>query len=554
MTGPPEGQPPPSPEIWRYHAERRQVDQSEGHSDLARDQGARHAGVHGDYTLRDFLTVLFKQKRLITTFVVVAMTTVVIGLIVKRPTYEATAAVLVKKTRAEMPLTPTRSDPIIVQMSQEDLNSEVEILKSRSLVESALDKLGDPPGRGPGLLARAKGSVKRALGMPVLSDFEQQVVYLQERLSFSLVPRSNVIEIGFRSQSPDRAAEVVSALLDEYLTYRVEVHQAKQAASFFEAQTDTAERRLEEAENALEEYTQGAGMSMSHEEQIQLGLRKLDQFERALADAFVDLSEDENRVTALQDRLAGVPERLPTAYRMNQDPETEQLRADLVGLRRERDELLTRFSPTSLFVRELDTRIHQAEERLDEAEARLGGINRTELNDVHQELKSQLLTAQADLAGTRARYDALRVQVEALRSEVKNLNEKSFDLTRLIREATTAEQEYLLYRQKRDEALVSRAMDQQNMVSVSIAREPRRPLTPIGFSKVGLLASALVLVSISGVAIGFARDFFDHSFTTGEELERRLAIPHLASVPELGDVRLAGTDVALPVVSHSHTR
>ncbi len=544
VTGPREGQPPP-PEIWRYHATRRQVDRSHVPAGLTRGPGGSPAGEYGNYTLRDFLTVLFKQKRIITTFFVAAMATVVIGLILKRPTYEATAAILVKRTRAEVPLTPTRTDAIVMQLSVEDLNSEVEILRSRSLVEAALAKLGAPPGESPGLLARAKGSIKRALGMPVLSDFEQQVIGLEQRLSFSLIPRSNVIEIGFRSRSPDRAAEVVSALVDEYLTYRVDVHRAKQAASFFDAQTETAERELAEAETALEEYTQAARVSMSHEEQMDLALRKLDQFERAVAEAYVEVQRDENRVAALEERLSGVPERLPTAYRLNQDPETEQLRANLVELRLERDDLLTRYSPTNVFVRELDARIEQAEERLREVEQRVGDINRTELNEVHQELKSQLLTAQAELAGTRARYYALRVQVEAFQAELDNLNEKSFDLTRLIREATAAEQAYLLYRQKRDEVHVSQAMDQQNMVNVSIAREPRRPLTPVGFSKLGLLASALVLVSIGSVAVGFARDFFDHSFTTGEQLEQRLDIPHLASIPRLREVHGVGTELAL---------
>lgn len=278
---------------------------------------------------------------------------------------------------------------------------------------------------------------------------------------------------------------------------------------------------------------------------MDLALRKLDQFERAVAEAYVEVQRDENRVAALEERLSGVPERLPTAYRLNQDPETEQLRANLVELRLERDDLLTRYSPTNVFVRELDARIEQAEERLREVEQRVGDINRTELNEVHQELKSQLLTAQAELAGTRARYYALRVQVEAFQAELDNLNEKSFDLTRLIREATAAEQAYLLYRQKRDEVHVSQAMDQQNMVNVSIAREPRRPLTPVGFSKLGLLASALVLVSIGSVAVGFARDFFDHSFTTGEQLEQRLDIPHLASIPRLREVHGVGTELAL---------
>jgi uncharacterized protein involved in exopolysaccharide biosynthesis len=228
---------------------------------------------------------------------------------------------------------------------------------------------------------------------------------------------------------------------------------------------------------------------------------------------------------------------LPTSDRRNLDSETEQISANLVELRLERDGLITRgYAPTNVRVRDLDSRIQLAQDRLDEAEQRVGDINRTELNVVHQQIKSQLLTAQADLAGTRAQYDALSSEVEAFRAQLDNLNERSFDLTRLMREATAAEQRYLLYRQKRDEARVSQAMDQQNMLNVSIAREPRRPLQPVGPSKAMILASALVLASIGGVGAGFTRDFLDHSFTTGEDLERGLEIRHLASIPDLAPV------------------
>jgi len=535
---------PLTPQIWRYHSQRRRGVSRLLASDLQQPSNTR--GSTGDYSIRDFLTVLFRHKQLIGTFFVAATVTVLLGLVLKRPMYETTAAILVKNNRAEVPLTTSRADAVMVPLSAEDLNSEVEILKSRQLVESSLRRLPRPSGNL-GIMARARRFVKGMLGSPTLSEFDQTVVALDKRLSFRVIPRSNVVEIAYLSHDPQWGADVVGALLDEYLTYRMQVHRNTQVVSFFTAQTDSAARQLADAETALEHYTQETNLSMSHDEQVQLALRKLDEFERALGEAYVDVQREENQVSALETRIQDVPERLPTAYRLNQDPATEQLSSNLIQLRSERDGLLTRgYSPSNVRVRDIEAQIDLATARLKEAEDRIGEINRTELNSVYQNLRSELLTAQARLAGAQARHDALRTQVESFRREVSTLNDKSFDLTRLMREADAAERAYLLYREKRDEATAAQMLDQQSMVNVSIAREPRPPLTPIGLSRMVLLLSALVLVSICSIGIAFLREFLDHSFSTGEALERRLGIAHLASVPELKTV---GAERALVPVS-----
>ena len=101
------------------------------------------------------------------------------------------------------------------------------------------------------------------------------------------------------------------------------------------------------------------------------------------------------------------------------------------------------------------------------------------------------------------------------------------------REAQAAEDNYLLYRKKHEEARISAAMDQEKFINVTIAQPAQIPLKPIPR---GLLLKLFLSVFIGvlggvGLAFGF-ENFLDRSFTTAEEIERKLGIPHIASIPE----------------------
>jgi uncharacterized protein involved in exopolysaccharide biosynthesis len=203
-----------------------------------------------------------------------------------------------------------------------------------------------------------------------------------------------------------------------------------------------------------------------------------------------------------------------------------------VGLELQRDALIQDFKPDSRQVRDIEEQIRLAEERLQEAKERVGSIDRTEINAVHQNLKSEMLRAEAQLEGARARYASLVDQVRAYRSELQTLNQKGFEIDKLTREAQSAEEAYLLYKKKFEEARISAGMDQQKLVNVSVAQPAERPLSPVAPETTLNVLLAIVLGAIGGLAIAFAADYLDHSFTTGQDLERYLEIPLLTSIPE----------------------
>ncbi len=56
---------------------------------------------------------------------------------------------------------------------------------------------------------------------------------------------------------------------------------------------------------------------------------------------------------------------------------------------------------------------------------------------------------------------------------------KHSDLEGLRRAAQAAEDDYLLYRKKHEEARISAAMDQERFINVSIAQPAQMPLRPV---------------------------------------------------------------------------
>ena len=497
----------------------------------------------GQHSLRDLLTIVFKRRSLILVVLFTVVTVVMLFSLSRPRTYKVTATLLVNEARAEIPLAPAASQQLIInRVSEQDLNSEIEILKSRRLIEDVVETVG----------VSASGSKKKSwvglgvsrlrslLGGTQLSKADSLVMRLQDGIEISVVRKSNVIKIAYQSEDPSWATQVVGTLTDRYLERRAERYQSPQAVSFFEQQMREAQRRLVESENALERYADEASITMvegpsnsdSLAPQKQLVMERLAGLESSLGEAEVELQSQRRQVASLQEMLRREPERLESSSRLNQDATTEEIQRALTALKLERDRLLQDFKPDSRHVRDIDTQIKMAEDRLEQTRGGLT-VSGTETNPVFMQLKGELLRAEAALEGTRARVSSLRIQVVEYRKVLDNLNAKAFDLESLHRNAQAAEDDYLLYRKKHEEARISAAMDQEKFINVTVAQPAQMPLKPEPRGlKMKLLLSVFVGL-LGGVGLAFGLEtFLDRSFTTAEDLEKKLGIPHIASIPE----------------------
>jgi len=117
------------------------------------------------------------------------------------------------------------------------------------------------------------------------------------------------------------------------------------------------------------------------------------------------------------------------------------------------------------------------------------------------------------------------------RDAAQQLGDQSIAQDRLLHDLKSAEDRYLLYVDKREEARIGDALDQGGILNVAIAEQPVVPQLPklseLSFGLIGLALAGTVSVSLA-----FVTDYLSPAFRTPDEVVDFLRAPVLASLPQ----------------------
>src|SRR6202012_5243513 len=89
-----------------------------------------------------------------------------------------------------------------------------------------------------------------------------------------------------------------------------------------------------------------------------------------------------------------------------------------------------------------------------------------------------LAKEEAAYAGLEARRQELSRQAEGYRAQLYKLAESTTEYDDLIRSEKEAEENYLLYARKTEEARIAESLDQEKIANVAIAESPTEPHLP----------------------------------------------------------------------------
>jgi len=125
-----------------------------------------------------------------------------------------------------------------------------------------------------------------------------------------------------------------------------------------------------------------------------------------------------------------------------------------------------------------------------------------------------------------------REQVSSYHAVAGRLEENAIAQHDLEQQIKAAEDKYLLYSNKREEARIGDALDQNGLLNVAIAQQPRVPALPVWSF---LAATSFSFIGACGfsTALVFVTDYFDPSFRTPAEVFEFLGSPVLASLPAI---------------------
>jgi protein tyrosine kinase modulator len=492
-------------------------------------------------TLRDIATPIFRHPKLVVvTFLSILLITVVAILLVPKG-YQAKMKILVKHDRADEAVSPGR-DAVISNpggVTEEEINSEVELLKSRDLLEKVVSICG--------LQTTLPGHIwQRLLGGPTIDIDEKQdndrnlsraVASLEEKLQIEPLKKTDLIQVTYESPDPELAARVLRTLGNVYLEKTVAVHRPPGAFEFFQAESQHYDQELQAAQAQLAKFDREKGVSDPQIEK-QFALQKLSEFEATYNATEVAIKEAENRAHVVQGQLGSTPEQTVSQVRISENqPLIQQLKTTLLDLELKRTALLKNFKPEYGPVQELQQQIDQTRETIKQAEQTPDREETEDRNPSYEWLRSELTKSNAELASLNARASETLHVITQYRKMLGMIDVDGAEQENLVREVKEAESNELLYKQKREEARIGDALDRQRIVNVAIAEAATVPALPAHPPWALTLLLGFLLACLVSPGVAFAADYFDPSLRTPDEVRDVLQIPVLASLPKEKDQR-----------------
>jgi len=484
---------------------------------------------------RDVAGVIFRHKLLIcATFLLVAVGSGVMAFLVPNE-YESRMKILVKNTRSDVPITPERttgsaSTPFINEVSENQVNSEIELLTSEDLLKQVVTECG---------LYKSDSSLLARLGLKEVNRTQAaQVEEASRRLAKDLVitpvKKANIIDVKYSSSSPATAAAVLRKVQDLYLEKHLKLHRPPGTYDFFKTKADEYEGELQAAEKERSSFQQSMNV-ISLTQQKEQTVQKLAEAKSRLMETRAYLREVTDRIAKVEQQLQNLQPRIVTQSRtLPNQYSAERLNTLIVELQNRRTQLLTKFRPDDRLVKEVDQQIKTTRAALEKASNEIATEQSTGLNPLRQTLETELARGRVDQAGAEGRQEMLAGQVGQYEAQLSRLEDSTAAYEDLNRKVKQSEESYQLYKQKEEEARITDELDENKITNVSVAEAPAQPQLPVRPNRLLNLILGLVLGALLSIGSVFIVELMRDTVLTPRELEVLTGKRVLVSVPKNG--------------------
>ncbi|HEX8415374.1 MAG TPA: polysaccharide biosynthesis tyrosine autokinase, partial [Sphingomicrobium sp.] len=471
--------------------------------------------------LRQYLRMVVRWRYVIIGFTAVCILLGLIATLLMTPKYTATASIEISRESSKV----TDIQGVEREASladQEFYQTQYGLLKSRSLSERVAQQLRLVDDRKFfelfGVDADAPALIVVNDRYPASGRLERLRVagkVLRDNLSISPTRLSRLVDVAFTSPDPALSAKIANAWSDNFI--RTNLERKVQATSYgrdlLQRQLGQAKERLDGSQRQLVNYasaeqiinlpaqSSGDGRITSERSIVADDLATLNS---ALSQATVDRIQAEARY-----RQAGAAGASTEALRNSAINSLRQRRAELAA---EYQRLMIQFKPEYPAAEALQSQIAQLDRSIGREEGRVTG------------------SLQADYREAAERERELNRKVDALKASYLDLRRRSIQYNIYQQEVDTNRALYDGLLQRFKEIGVAGGVGVNNISVVDAADVPQRPSSPRLL--INLLVSLLAGLGL-GAALAFGLEQMDEAIADPGEVERRLGLPLLGSVPKV---------------------
>jgi uncharacterized protein involved in exopolysaccharide biosynthesis len=464
--------------------------------------------------------------------------------------YETTAELLVRVGRenAETPATVQRGEVVSQGVRTADINSEVQILSSRTLVESVVDRVGpdafqavtQKPNSWLGYpkyylklsaraLKRQWSEVLIAAGLDKrITPREEAILRLSDGIKVEPVRDSDILTVKVRTPSPALCLVVMHTLLEAYMNRRMEIRRGSAGSDFFGTGLVQARKRLDGAQHVRAAVRARYNLTAPGE-QRSLDLKELNTLESEIEESKAEVAKLTSQRESLVNSSNGMSDQVKKEEVEAKNPVLQTIQERITALRVERAKIASHYQPGSEPLKKIDEELDSLSASLARESATVTSSVTSETNPTKRELASEIERQTAQLAGLQNRIKALSVPAGALEKQLQEREEGIDQLESAEREYRLAEQDYLTYSKRFDEARMSDEFDSRRIANVSIAAPPETPIKPVYPKKMFLMELGMGVSLLLGFALAAFLEAIDDRIVDGSGV-LALGTPYLGTV------------------------
>jgi len=436
--------------------------------------------------------------------------------------YESTTELLVRVGRenAETPPTVQRGEVVSQGVRMADINSEVQILSSRALVETVVDRLG--PDAFKSVLVKPdswigypKYYVKLvmrelksdyaefliAVGLQKrLTPREEAILRVADGIKVEPIRDSDILTLKVRMPSPKLCLDVSNVLLEDYLQRRIAIRRGSAGPDFFSAGLEEARTRLEKTSRHRAEVRDRYKIT-SPTEELTLDLKELSTLNTEILENEAEIAKLTGQHAVMVQSAEQMPD-LVTKERVEaNNPVLQTIKDRITTLEVDRAKIASHYQPGSELLRKVDEEIASLKADLARESATIVSTVTTESNPTKRDFHSNSELETVQLAGLRDRNRALRAPAAQLEKQLQDLETGNDELEAAEREYRLAEQDYLTFAKRYDESRMSEDLDARRIANVSVASPPDTPITPVYPRKMFLMEIGMGVALLLGLAL-----------------------------------------------------
>ena len=467
------------------------------------------------------------------------------------PTYNATASILIDPSTN--PVADIRQPASGLTNDQATISTQIRILQSRTYQARVMEDLGllDDPEFNPylgtgedkglfagGLIPGIKGSFERLVAMlpdrwlvatgladeaavdVPLSDplaphlaREAAITAFADRIQLFNDGVSHLIQIGFTSTDPEKAARIANRTAEIYVDEQVKLKQLSgdRNSSFLQSRLEEMKEEVRKAEEAASEFRTQNGLAALSGGGLTLNDQGVAELNNQLINLRADLAERQARLNTVR-QLQAQGRVVEALGQVAASPVVQTLRQQQATL---------------------DQEIASAREIYGERHPQMLDLQRQ-----RQEVRSKLSTEidsvlrglESDVQVTSSRIAAIQDQLGSLKAQSGIDQASGVKLAELERQATSARnlyEEFLRsYRENREVA-------ESIQPDARIVAQASAPTTPSSPGARIFTAAGLAVSFVFGSLIAIVLDRMDRGLRSAKEVERLLGLPSLGMVPKL---------------------